>query len=124
MGRKRKGDKTAPKGEIFAFRVTTAEKHELSLAVEKAHYEANRRRKEGEPQVDKSEIIRRALKLGLGKLALIVAITSGLQGCFKSRVRPAEARPISSHYIGWSCSSNENIISTPMEPACAELGGC
>ena len=65
MGRKRKGDKSEPKGEIFDFRVTSSEKHELSLAVEKAVYEANRKRRVGDPVLDKADVIRVALIKGL-----------------------------------------------------------
>lgn len=68
MGRKKAGDRSAIKGEIFAFRVTPQQKHELHLAVEKAHYQANARRRPGEAARDKADLIAEALAKGLKAL--------------------------------------------------------
>lgn len=66
MGRRPIKDKKMPNEyPQFAFRVTKDNKRRLATDIEEIQAALNRRRREGDPYINKNDVIVRALDLGL-----------------------------------------------------------
>lgn len=71
MGRRQVENKKSPSEyPQFGFRVTKVDKEQLNILIKKVQDKLNRQNKEGEPFVNKNDVIVRALYEGLKRIKL------------------------------------------------------